>query len=107
LYGKVSFNFGRRIGEIGIGLTLGADKRDILLSAFRESDVVVIGVVRGLCRVWLATRWIDELLFELTATDLFILASATVLMILVSALAVFLPARRATQVDPLEVLRVE
>ena len=107
LYGTVSFNFSRRIREIGIRLTLGAERRDILLSAFRELDVVVIGVVLGLSGVWLATRWLDELLFELTATDPLTLATATVLMIGVSALAVFLPARRATLVDPMEVLRLE
>jgi ABC-type antimicrobial peptide transport system permease subunit len=107
LYGTVSFNFSRRIREIGIRLTLGAERRDILLSAFRELDVVVIGVVLGLAGVWLATRWLDELLFELTATDPLTLATATVLMIAVSALAVFLPARRATLVDPMEVLRLE
>ena len=107
LYGTVSFNFSRRIREIGIRLTLGAVRRDILLSAFRELDVVVIGVVLGLSGVWLATRWLDELLFELTATDPLTLATATVLMIGVSALAVFLPARRATLIDPMEVLRLE
>ena len=107
LYGTVSFNFSRRIREIGIRLSLGAERRDILLSAFRELDVVVIGVVLGLGGVWLATRWLDELLFGLTATDPATLAVATVVMISVSALAVFLPARTATQVDPMEVLRLE
>lgn len=107
LYGTVSFKFSRRIREIGIRLTLGAERRDILLSAFRELDVVVVGVVLGLGGAWLATRWLDELLFELTATDPLTLATAVVLMLGVSALAIFLPARQATQVDPMEVLRSE
>jgi len=106
-FGTVSFNFSRRIREIGIRLTLGAEKRDILLSAFRELDVVVIGVVLGLGGARLLNRWLDELLFELTATDPLTLATATVLMISISAVAVFLPARRATRVDPMEVLRSE
>jgi predicted permease len=107
LYGVVAFSFSRRIHEIGIRLSLGASRRDILFSATRELNMVVFGIVVGLVGAVLATRWLDDLLFELTATDPITLAAAATIMMAVGALAVFLPARRATRVDPMEVLRAE
>ena len=107
MYGTVSFSFSRRIREIGIRLTLGASRRDILMSALRELNMVVVGVVLGLGGAWFATRWLNDLLFELTATDPLTLTLAAIVMISVGALAIFLPARRATRVDPVEILRSE
>jgi len=107
IYGTVSFSFSRRIREIGIRLTLGASRRDILKSALRELDMVVVGVVLGLGGAWLATRWLDELLYELTATDPLTWTMAAILMMSLGPLAIFLPARLATRVDPVEILRSE
>jgi predicted permease len=107
LYGVVAFSFSRRIHEIGIRLSLGASRRDILFSATRELNMVVFGIVVGLAGATLATRWLDDLLFDLTATDPVTLATAATIMMAVGALAVFLPARRATRADPMEVLRAE
>ena len=107
LYGTVSFSMSRRIREIGIRMTLGASRRDILLSALRELDMVVVGVVLGLGGAWLLTRWLDDLLFKLAATDPFTMTTAAIVMTMVGVIAIFLPARRATLVDPIKVLRSE
>lgn len=107
LFGTVSYSFSRRVREIGIRLTLGASKRGILFSAFRELDMVAAGVVLGLGGALLAARSIDGLLFDTTFFDPLTLTVAAVVMMAVGALTVFLPARRATLVDPVEVLRAE
>lgn len=107
LFGTVSYSFSRRIREIGIRLTLGASKRGILLSAFRELDMVVAGVVLGLGGALVAARWIDDLLFDTRSSDPLILTMAAVMMMVIGALTVFFPARRAMLVDPVEVLRAE
>ena len=107
LYGVVAFSFSRRTQEIGIRLSLGASRRDILFSAMRELRMVVVGIFVGLVGAFLATRWLKGLVFELTATDPLTVTLAAIVMMTVGALAVFLPARRATRVDPMEVLRAE
>jgi predicted permease len=107
LYGTVSYSFSRRIREIGIRMTLGASERGILRSAYRELDMVVVGVVVGLGVALLAARGIESLLFGIDSFDPLTLAMAAVVMLGVGVLAVFFPARRATQVDPVEVLRAE
>jgi predicted permease len=107
LYGTVSYSFSRRIREIGIRLTLGASRQGILLSASRELDMVVVGVVLGLGGAWMATRWVDDLLFNTTSTDPLTLTMAALVMLAVGALSIFFPARRVTLVDPVEVLRAE
>ena len=107
IYGVISYVVSRRTQEIGIRLSLGASRRDILLSAMRELNMVVVGIVVGLVGTFLATRWLKDLVFELTAADPFTMILASIVMMTVGAFAVFVPARRATRVDPMEVLRAE
>jgi predicted permease len=107
VFGTVSYALSRRIREIGIRMTLGASKRGILRSAYRELDMVVVGVVVGLGVALLAARGIESFLFGIDYFDPLALAMAAVVMLGVGVLAVSFPARRATRVDPVEVLRAE
>jgi predicted permease len=108
LYGTMAYAVARRTREIGIRMALGAQPGDVLWQVMRETLLLVlIGVVMGLPVALAATRLIPIPLFGLTASDPLTIAMATTLLIAVAALAGYLPARRAAQVDPLEALRCE
>ena len=108
LYGILSFGVASRTKEIGIRMALGAQSREVLTSVLREALIlVVIGVVVGLPIVFLATRFAATLLFGLTPTDPVSLGAAGVLLFAVALAAGYIPARRATKVDPLVALRYE
>jgi len=107
LYGTISYSVSRRKREFGIRMALGAGEVDILRSVMREMFLVAVGVLLGLAGAWAVTRWLSSLLFQLTPTDPLILTLATLIMVAVTAFAVFLPARRASRIDPNATLRVE
>jgi ABC-type antimicrobial peptide transport system permease subunit len=98
----------RRTNEIGIRIALGAEGSSILWLVLREALALVCGgVVAGLLAASFVTRLAETLLFDLKPTDPLTLVSATLLLIATAAFAVYLPARRATKVDPLVALRHE
>ena len=108
LYGVLAFAVSQRTREIGIHMALGARTRDVLLMVIRQGmALVVIGVVLGMAGAYAVTRTIRSLLFEVGTTDplTFVLVSA--LLAVVGFVACYLPARRATKVDPLVALRYE
>jgi predicted permease len=108
LFGLMSYSVARRTNEIGIRMALGAQRHDVLTMVMRESMVLVVaGVVIGIAAAAAASRLVDALLFGLPATDLQTMGAAILVMILVSALAGYLPARRAAHVDPMVALRYE
>jgi predicted permease len=108
LYGILSYGVASRTNEIGIRMALGARSRDVLSLILREAVLlVVIGVAVGLPAVFLATRFASSLLFGLSPTDPLSLSLAGLLMLAVALIAGYLPARRATKVDPLVALRYE
>jgi putative ABC transport system permease protein len=108
LYGILSYGVASRTNEIGIRMALGARTRNVLSLVLREALLlVVVGVVVGLPVVFVATRFASTLLFGLTPTDPISLAAAALVMLLVAFAAAYLPARRATKVDPLVALRYE
>ena len=108
LFGLMSYNVARRTNEIGIRMALGAQRQDVLRLVMRESMiVVVVGVVIGVATALGAGRLVAALLFGMAATDAFTIAGAVTLMVVVSALAGFLPARRAARVDPMVALRYD
>ena len=108
LFGVMSYSVARRTNEIGIRMTLGARTRDVMGLVMRESLVLVAaGVVIGVAAAMAASRLVASLLFGLTPTDPLAMAGAIVVMLLVSALAGYLPARRASKVDPMVALRCE
>jgi putative ABC transport system permease protein len=108
LYGILSYGVASRTREIGIRMALGARSREVLSLVLREGVIlVVIGLAVGLPVVFAITRFAKSLLFGLTATDPLSLGGAALLMFAVALAASYLPARRATKVDPLEALRYE
>jgi predicted permease len=108
LYGLLSYGVASRINEIGIRMALGARGRDVLGLVFREALLLVlIGIGIGLPAIFLVTRFASTLLFGLSPTDPVSLIVAGLVLLGVALLAGFLPARRATKVDPLVALRYE
>jgi predicted permease len=108
LFGLMSYSVSRRTNEIGIRMALGARRQDVLRLVMRESmTLVIVGIVIGLGVALGTSRLVETLLFGLAPTDAFSLATAVLLMIAVSALAGYLPARRASRVDPMVALHQE
>jgi ABC-type antimicrobial peptide transport system permease subunit len=108
LYGVISYGVAGRTKEIGIRMALGAKRQSVLWLILREALLLVlIGVAIGLPAVFAATRLVSSLLFGLKPADPVSLSVAVLLMIVVAALAGYIPARRATKVDPMVALRYE
>jgi predicted permease len=108
LYGLVSYTVARRTSEIGLRMALGASPSAVLWLIFRKSlSLIATGVVLGLALALAATRLVSSMLYGLEATSPLICASATLLLGTVAALATYLPARRATKVNPMVALRYE
>jgi predicted permease len=108
LFGLMSYNVTRRTNEIGIRMALGAQRRDVLGMVMRESLLLVaVGLAVGLGAALAAGRFVTALLFGLAPSDMPTIALAVTVMILVSAFAGYLPARRASRVDPMVALHYE
>ena len=108
LYGILSYGVASRTNEIGVRMALGARARDVLWLILREALLLVlVGVAVGLPVVFTAARLVSTLLFGLTPTDPASLCLATLLLLAVAMAAGYLPARRATRVDPMVALHYE
>jgi predicted permease len=106
LFGLMSYSVARRTNEIGIRMALGAARRDVLRLVMGESMILVgAGVVIGLGGAMAASRLVSNLLFGLAPTDPATMVGAMTAIVLTSALAGYLPARRAARVDPMVALR--
>jgi predicted permease len=108
IYGLLAYSVARRTREIGIRMALGAHSRSVVASVVtRGTRLVLLGVAAGLPLMWIGSRSIESLLFGVRPIDPATIAGAIAVLLIAAQLAAYLPARRASRVDPLEALRHE
>ncbi len=108
LYGLLAYAVARRVNEIGIRMALGAERADVLRMVIRDAlRLLGLGMALGLPAAWAASRWVSSMLFGLTPMDPMTILAATALLTGFGLLAGFLPALRASRVDPMVALRYE
>jgi predicted permease len=108
LHGVTSYTVERRRAEIGIRMALGAQRRDVVRLAVRQTLLMTIGgVAVGITVAIAVTRYLQALLFGVTPLDPVSFTAAAVLLVAVALFACYLPARRATTIDPMDALRCE
>jgi predicted permease len=108
IYGVMSYSFSQRTHEIGIRVALGAQRMNILHMAIGEGmQLVAIGLVLGLIGAGTLTRFVRAMLFDVSPFDPATFATISAILAAVAFLACYVPARRATRVDPLVALRDE
>jgi predicted permease len=108
IYGVISYIVSRRMREIGIRTALGATLRDVTLMVLRKGmGLVLLGLLFGRAGGIASTLWLSNLLYRIRPNDPLNLAMIALLLVVVALIAVYLPARKATRVDPMRVLRQE
>ena len=108
LYGVMSYTVARRTREIGIRMALGAERRSVMWLVLKEVVLMVgIGVAAGVPLALALSRVVQSQLFDLSAHDPVALAAAAALLAVVALVAGYIPARRATRVDPMLALRYQ
>jgi predicted permease len=106
IYGVLAFNVAQRVREFGIRQALGADARSILSLVFKQGLLTAgVGLVLGLAASYALARYLRTLLFSVEPRDWTVFAGVTVLLLLVAVVACYVPARRATRIDPMVALR--
>ncbi len=108
IYGVIAYSVTQRSREIGIRMALGADPHDAIRLVVRQGAVPILsGVAAGFAASLAATRWLQSLLYGVSATDPIIFAALSALLAAVALIASYIPARTATKVDPMVALRYE
>jgi predicted permease len=108
LYGMISYTVARRTSEIGIRIALGAERAKILQMILREAMILaVLGIAVGAPVAFVLPRFVSNLLYGLRPTDPLTVAFAVIVLLLVGFLAAYLPARRASRIQPVIALRYE
>jgi ABC-type antimicrobial peptide transport system permease subunit len=108
IYGVVSYTTRQRTHELGIRIALGASKGAILRNVLQQGFVLTIaGLAIGLAASLVVTRFLRGVLFGVGTTDLVTFATVAIVLGVVAAFACYLPAQRATAIDPVQALRTE
>jgi len=108
IYGVMAFSVTQRTHEIGIRMALGAERRDVLGLVVRQGlRLTLTGVIFGVAGTWLLTRFLTGFLYGVRPTDPATFLLVSLVLIAASTLASYVPARRATKVDPMAALRYE
>ncbi len=108
VYGVISYSVSQRTSEMGLRLALGAERREVLALVVRQAMVrVALGVVLGLAGAFAAGRFLRSLVVGITVRDPLTFGGVALVLLAVALLATWLPARRATRVDPVVALRSE
>jgi putative ABC transport system permease protein len=108
IYAVIAYSVTQRTQEIGVRLALGARKGDVIRLILKQGMwPALAGAALGLAGAWAMTRLISGLLFEVSATDPLTFTAVTLLLLAIALLACWIPARRATKVDPMVALRCD
>jgi len=108
IYGVISYSVAQRTREIGVRMALGATAREVIAMVLKQGVFTgIAGIAFGLLGAFALTRWLQSQLFEVSPTDPLTLVAVSVSLILVSLAACWVPARRATRIDPVIALRCE
>jgi ABC-type antimicrobial peptide transport system permease subunit len=108
IHGVMAYAISQRTGEMGLRMALGARRGDILRVVLNEAVLIVIaGVGAGLLGSLVLTRFLQTLLFDIKPTDPLTFGALTILLASLALLASFIPARKASRIDPLVALRHE
>jgi len=108
IYGVLAYSVSLRQHEFGIRIALGCGKAALMRFVAREASLPVLGgILGGLALAFVATRWVESLLYQTSAVDPVSIAAGIVLLLAAALLAALVPARRAADTDPMQVLRNE
>ena len=108
LYSVIAFNVGQRTHELGVRIALGAQMRDVVALVMTGGiKLALLGLALGAAVALLLSRWVEPLLFDESARDPTVFVVVAGVLLVVAALASFIPARRAARVDPMRALRAE
>lgn len=108
IYGTLGYAVARRTAEIGLRMALGAKRGSVVLMVLRESlTPVLLGLAAGLAAAWTTTQFLEGMLFNLAPRDTATLVLATTVLVVAALVAAWVPARRASAVDPMTALRRE